>query len=374
MTALFEELWDRVPTVQARTKDSEKVLSYLDGFFEEVQKACGNFAKHIQRIQKHEHIPSEPHVVAQTTAVAHQHFLKIADSFAHIEEIISSSISNQVSAVKKDFATTSKKLRNEHNSIAKNISSERSRLETLRKGYIDAASHHEHLKFDAESARLQLVPDVEVSRKVKLANDAEKVLSNADAMYRDCVERVRQLEEQNDEVITRVLNGHQKLEETCITQSQAWLTQLCSLMSSLPEVVNKAVSDVRGSVSCINKDAEIQSFTDRHYTSAQKPTHITYVPYMPSLGTPSLVTPQVDDTGVSGLAPLTDMSSKQVSSDEEEGGGLAVVQYDYAADDTDETSIVEGEEVVVLSSDSDGWIMVKSRAGEGLVPTGYLRF
>ena len=47
--------------------------------------------------------------------------------------------------------------------------------------------------------------------------------------------------------------------------------------------------------------------------------------------------------------------------------------YDYQPQQADELTLYEGEMVVVLERDMDGWTMVKNETGaEGLVPTSYL--
>lgn len=51
----------------------------------------------------------------------------------------------------------------------------------------------------------------------------------------------------------------------------------------------------------------------------------------------------------------------------------AVVLYDFTADGDDELTVTEGEDLIVLESDSDDWWKVKNSKGqEGVVPASYV--
>ena len=48
--------------------------------------------------------------------------------------------------------------------------------------------------------------------------------------------------------------------------------------------------------------------------------------------------------------------------------------YTYAASGDGETSMEEGEKMVLVAADQgDGWCEVESRAGKGIVPAGWVR-
>ncbi|KAJ3085616.1 F-BAR and double SH3 domains protein 1 [Quaeritorhiza haematococci] len=51
----------------------------------------------------------------------------------------------------------------------------------------------------------------------------------------------------------------------------------------------------------------------------------------------------------------------------------AVALYDHVAQDSTQTSLRESEEVMVVGSEEDGWIKVRTQAGEGLVPVTYIK-
>ena len=51
----------------------------------------------------------------------------------------------------------------------------------------------------------------------------------------------------------------------------------------------------------------------------------------------------------------------------------AVVLYDFTADGEDELTVAEGEDLIVLESDSDDWWKVRNSKGEeGVVPASYV--
>ncbi|KAL0235746.1 hypothetical protein GEMRC1_002328 [Eukaryota sp. GEM-RC1] len=313
----------------------------------------------------------------------HSHFLSVASSFDDINTLISSSISSQLSKVRKDLEKCNKKLKSDHQAVCKDIAAERHRLEQLRQSYVSAATIHERASYDAELSRLQLVPDEEVSRKVKQANDTEKVLHSADSTYRLSVERVRALEETNEEVTTRVLAGHQGAEQSLLLQTRAWLSQLSAALAPVPDVWYTAVKEIAKEIDRINVDQEISDFVERHKTNALKPQPITYVPYMPSLGTPCLMdTLKIDgqnngigslhDSSVGASSDIDDVTDDETEDEDDDVGGGVVVKFGYTADESDELTVTEGERVQLIGEESGGWIKVASGSGQGLVPFAYL--
>ncbi|KAL0221421.1 hypothetical protein RCL1_001275 [Eukaryota sp. TZLM3-RCL] len=380
-TVSFDDLWDQIEAVQKRTKDTEKVLDYLYDFFSELQSASSGLVKHIKKISKSEYLPQEPHAVASSIKSIHTQLSSFSDVFANIDTFISSATLSQVSSLRKELQLVSKKSKQDYTSLCKDIASERQKLETLRQSYYQLASSHEKATYEAELARLQLVPDSELSCRIKQALGIEIQESKADEAYRTAVERVRNMEVRNYDIINRILSTHCAIERQASLQSRAWLAQLAELFGPLPalsEATNRHVAD---QVATINVEQDLADFVKRHDTNSKRPTPITYVPFMKTLGRPSLMNCSTTIPDPSSSDSYTDESPPDGSSGihstnvepQKSRVSYATAQWAYSAADSDETSIEEDEEVILVEGEEGGWIKVRSKAGTGLVPFAYLK-
>eukprot|EP00743_Colponemidia_sp_Colp-15_P007279 GILK01007861.1.p1 GENE.GILK01007861.1~~GILK01007861.1.p1 ORF type:complete len:717 (-),score=142.24 GILK01007861.1:247-2397(-) len=275
-----ESLWDGFDNVANKSRDGRKTLEEFVQILKDRAATEETYARGLEKIYQNPWGQAEIGTVKTGLDACKADVGHRAEQARALVEAINNDILEPLQILLRDQTATNKKVHTEGKRLIKDLKTSFEKVDKAQARYIRACqesevAHNEHVKASNDASMAPRDRNKYASRNSVCAKEADL----AAQAYADAVTEINQVRKRHDEMMNRILEVYQKMEETRIETIKDALRKFVVYETSSLRNLQYDITAVAESMEQVSASEDIKLFIEQTRTGQVPPPPVEFIPY-----------------------------------------------------------------------------------------------